>query len=377
MQQHCLICRRTAPDANLYCEQTYCPGELSPLILEQGEHIADIEIVRPVTILRSGVVYAGVRQDEPVYVKVAHQGAGHKERLKREAELCAVAQVKKVAAPFLPTLLPVNVLKTGKQETYGKTMLAGRLVYYYVFTYIEAESLRGISCANSRSCGRSTSAGSPSASPQQSPICTGAASFTLAWRRKACSFTSTPKRPTHRASCSSISVSAAWPTTWARSWYPDFLPPAYTAPELIDERRRQPKKSGSQVPPNAQVDVYGLGLLLYEMLIGAPPIPDLLRGDEAVYALAVRGPQAPMDRVDDVRPIAELARQCTDVQINKRLPDPAAFGQQLMAFFGAIPEAPKKSRRPSQRTMYMVAGAVLTVAFLLALAFSMVQGLLL
>ena len=114
MQQHCLICQRTAPDANLYCEQTYCPGELSPLILETGEHIADIEIVRPVTILRSGVVYAGVRPGEPVYVKVAHQGAGHKERLKREAELCAVAQVKKVAAPFLPNLLPVNLQRAGK-----------------------------------------------------------------------------------------------------------------------------------------------------------------------------------------------------------------------------------------------------------------------
>jgi serine/threonine protein kinase len=375
MQQHCLICQRTAPDANLYCEQTYCPGELSPLILETGEHIADIEIVRPVTILRSGVVYAGVRQGEPVYVKVAHQGAGHKERLKREAELCAVAQVKKVAAPFLPNLLPVNLQRAGKQETYGKTMIAGRLVYYYVFTYIEAESLRDILRKQ----------------PQLWTTHIGWVSIGVATavaylhRRRLFHFGLAPESvlvhfdatPPYAPRILLVDLGIASPAdALAQSWYPEFLPPAYTAPELIDERRRLPKQSGQQVPPSAQVDVYGLGLLLYEMLIGAPPIPDLLRGDEALYALAVRGPQQPMDRLDDVRPIAELARQCTDIQMNKRLPDPAAFGQQLMAFFGPIPEARKQNRRPSQRTVYVVAGAVLTVAFLLALAISMAQGLL-
>jgi serine/threonine protein kinase len=374
MQQHCLICRRTAPDANLYCEQSYCPGELSPLILEQGEHIADIEIVRPVTILRSGVVYAGVRQGEPVYVKVAHQGAGHKERLKREAELYAVAQVKKVTAPFLPTLLPVNLQKTGKQETYGKTMLAGRLVYYYVFAYVEAESLRNLLCKQ----------------PQLWTAHIGwiaigvATAVAYLHRRRLFHFGLTPEsvlvhfdaEPPNVPRILLVDLGICSPgDKLAESWYTDFLPPAYTAPELIDERRRLPKNSGQQIPPNAQIDVYGLGMLLYEMLIGAPPIPDRLRGDEALYALAVRGPQLPMDRVDDVRPIAELARQCTDIQMNKRLPDPAAFGQQLMAFFGALPEEPKKSRRPSQRTVYLVAGAVLTVVFLLVLAFSMTQGL--
>lgn len=374
MQQHCLICRRTAPDANLYCEQTYCPGELSPLILEAGEHIADIEIVRPVTILRSAAVYAGVRQGEPVFVKVAHQGAGHRERLKREAELCAVAQVKQVAAPFLPALLPVNLLKTGKQETYGKTMLAGRLVYYFVFAYVEAESLRDLLRKQ----------------PQPWTSHIGWISIGVATaiaylhRRRVYHFSLTPEsvlvsfdpEPPNVPRILLVDLGLCSLTdNLADTWYTDFLAPAYTAPELIDERRRLAKNSGQQIPPNAQVDVYALGLLLYEMLIGAPPIPDLLRGDEAIFALAVRGPQAPMDR-DDVRPIAELARQCTDVQMSKRLPDPAAFGQQLMAVFGAIPAAPKQSRRPSQRTIYMVAGAVLAVAFLLALAFSLAQGLL-
>jgi len=373
MQRHCLICQRTAPDANLYCEQPYCPGELSPLILEPGEHIADIEIVRLVTILRSGVLYAGVRQGESVYVKVAHQGAGHKERLKREAELCAVAQMKKVATPFLPSLLPANKQKTGKQETYGKTTVGGHLLYYYVFEYVEAESLRGI------------------LRKQPQPwinhvgwIAIGV-STAIAYlhRRRVYHFGLCPEsvlvrfdaEPPHtpRVLLVDFGIAAASDALGA-VWYPDFLSPAYTAPELIDERRRSPKNNGQQVPPNAQVDVYGLGMMLYEMLVGTQPIPDLLQGDEAVFAAALRGPQTPMDRGDDVRPIAELASQCTDIQMNKRLPDPAAVGQQLIAFFGPLPEEPKKSKWPEQRTLYIAAGAVLTIALLLALAFSMAQG---
>lgn len=372
MQQHCLICHRSAPDTNLYCEQAYCPGELSPLILEQGEHIADIEIVRPVTILRSGVVYAATRREQPVYVKVAHQGAGHKERLKREAELCAVAQLKQVAAPFLPVLLPVNLQSTGKQETYGKTMLAGRLLYYYVFEYVEAESLRAILDKQPQLW-----------VTQIGWIALGlATAVSYLHRRRVMHYGLSPESvlvrfdavPPYAPRILLVDFGIASPSdAFATTWYPGFLPPAYTAPELIDERRQAPKANGTQVPPSPQVDVYGLGMILYEMLVGAPPNPDLLRSDEALFAQSLRGPRQPMDRVDDVRPIAELALQSTDVQVSKRLPDPAAFGQQLLPLFGPVPEEPAKSRWPSQRTLYLVAGAVLTIALLLAYAFSLAQ----
>lgn len=373
MQQHCLICQRTAPDTNLYCEQSYCPGERSPLLLEPGEHIADVEIVRPVTILRSGVVYAATRQDQPVYVKIAHQGAGHKERLKREAELCAVAQVKKVATPFLPTLLPVNLQRSGKQETYGKTIVAGRLLYYYLFEYVQAESLRDLLRKQ----------------PQLwinhiGWIATGVATaVAYLHRRRVMHFGLCPEsilvrfdaEPPYAPRVLLVDFGITCPAdALPNAWYTEFLSPAYTAPELIDERQKAPKSSGQQVPPNPQVDVYGLGMILYEMLNGAPPIRDLLQSDEALFAAALRGPRSPMDRVDDVRPIAELALQSTDVQINKRLPDPAAFGQQLLAFFGPVPEEKKKSNWPSQRTLLVVVGAVLTVALLLAFALTLAQG---
>lgn len=53
MKQVCLLCERTALDNNLYCQEIYCPAEKSPNILDYGEWIGDIEIIKPITILRA------------------------------------------------------------------------------------------------------------------------------------------------------------------------------------------------------------------------------------------------------------------------------------------------------------------------------------
>jgi hypothetical protein len=46
------------------------------------------------------------------------------------------------------------------------------------------------------------------------------------------------------------------------------------------------------------------------------------------------------------------------------------MAQQLLAYFGQVP-GPKKSRWPSQNTMLIVIGALLAIAFLIALAVSL------
>ena len=66
MKQVCLLCERTSPDNNLYCQETYCPAEMSPNILDYGEWLGDIEIVKPVMILRSAVLYEATHQNQKV-----------------------------------------------------------------------------------------------------------------------------------------------------------------------------------------------------------------------------------------------------------------------------------------------------------------------
>lgn len=379
MNQLCLLCERRSADGNLYCEQLYCPGELSPWVLEQGERIADVEIVRPVTILRSGALYAATRQGKPVFVKVAHQGGQHKERLKREAELLAVAQVKNVTAPFLPVLLPANAVmpenKTpdSKIEVYAKTVVDGKLLYYSVFEYVEAESLRDILRKQ----------------PQLWINHVGWIAIQLATavdylhRRARFHFALSPesvlvrfgKEPPYvpRILLVDLGICASSEQLTSQ-WYPRFLEPAYTAPELIDERHSvvNVKQNGSTVAPEVYTDVYGLGMVLYEMLIGKPPVDHFLRSDVDVLKAVMQGQRAAMDRLDDVKKIAELAQQASDPKPSRRPQTPAALAQPLLAYFGDVPEE-KKRRGPSQRTMLMVAGALLAIAFLVTLAVSLAQ----
>ena len=371
MQQYCLVCERHSASGNLYCEQSYCPGELSPWVFETGERIGDIEIVRLVTVLRSAAVYAALRQGEQVYIKIAHQGSHNKERLKREAELLAVAQTQNVTAPFFPVLLPPTVPSSAKGQTYGKVVAAGTLLYYYVFQYMEAESLRYVLRKQ----------------PQLWINHVGwiglGVAIALAYMHKRARFdfalcpeavlVAFDKEPpnTPRILLVDLGVVSTGDQLPA-NWSPGFVDPVYAAPELVDDRSYEFKHQGTQIAPEPRTDVYGLGMLLYEMLIGAPPVTSLLRSDRDVLAAVQRGQRLAMDRVDDVKAVAELAQQATDVKPARRPSDPAAFGHQLQTQFGPIPEV-KKRRTVSPRTLLVIAGALLAIAFLLAFSLSIVQ----
>ena len=89
MKQACLLCERTSLDGNLFCQESYCPAEMSPTILDAGEWFGDVEIVKPIIVLRSSVLYEARHQKKRVLLKVAHPGFHSKERLKREAEFAA------------------------------------------------------------------------------------------------------------------------------------------------------------------------------------------------------------------------------------------------------------------------------------------------
>ena len=146
----------------------------------------------------------------------------------------------------------------------------------------------------------------------------------------------------------------------AQAWYPFCVPPAYTAPELIDGRARS--ASGDY-----RTDVYGLGLLLYEMLVGMPPFKTEGLGDAEVYQAVERGERVPMVRVEDVERVAQIALRATSPELAARQPTAVAFAEELAALFGKVPE-PKKRSWPGQRTLLMAIFVCLTIAFLVVLA---------
>ena len=144
MKQVCLLCGRISAGGDLFCQETYCPGEMSRTILSAGDWFGDIEIVKPIIVLRSAVLYEATHQKTRIYLKVAHPGAENKERLKREAEFLQALQLRKLQQQTLPQLLPAYANTTVAVDAYGKTMLGGHLLYFYLFEHFEGEPLRDV-----------------------------------------------------------------------------------------------------------------------------------------------------------------------------------------------------------------------------------------
>src|SRR5215207_3460125 len=121
---------------------------MSPTVLEHGDWLGNIEIVKPMIVLRSAVLYEARHQQKKVLLKVAHPGPQNRERLKREAEFLQQTQGKKEQTGHLPALLPPYANTDIERDAYGKVVLQGHLLYYCLFEHFAGEPLRDILAKN-------------------------------------------------------------------------------------------------------------------------------------------------------------------------------------------------------------------------------------
>ena len=77
-----------------------------------------------------------------------------------------------------------------------------------------------------------------------------------------------------------------------------------------------------------------------------------------------------MNRIEDVKTVAQIAMHATIPDKSQRQQDTAVFINELKAQFGAVP-GPKPSRWPSLNTILLIIAAILAVAFVIALAVSL------
>ena len=96
---------------------------MSPTILEHGDWLGNIEIVKPIIVLRASVLYEARHQHKKVLLKVAHPGPENRERLKREAEFLQQIQRLKERSEHLPVLLPPYPQTSIERDPYGKVVL--------------------------------------------------------------------------------------------------------------------------------------------------------------------------------------------------------------------------------------------------------------
>jgi serine/threonine protein kinase len=361
MKQVCLSCERMSPDRNLFCQETYCPAEMAPTILDYGEWLGDIEVVKPVMVLRGSVLYEATHQRRKVYLKVAHPGPDNKARLKREAEFLRALQLNKELPPTLPILVAPYANTTIAQDAYGKTMLQGHLLYFCLFEHFEGEPLRDVLVKNPQlwinhvgwmMISLATTVNSLHLRSQYH--------FALCPDCILVRFNENPSVP--HILLFDLGVVSDKPNL-QESWYSGCVAPAYTAPELLNG-------NGYRAIPDYRTDVYGLGLILYETLVGEPTFTYKLRSDVEVSDAVRRGQRVKMHRIEDVERVAQLAVQATSADITQRPHFVADMAEQLASLFG---EAPKEKKRhwPSLNTILVVIAALLTIAFLIAVTLSL------
>lgn len=357
MKRVCLLCGRTSPDNNLFCQETYCPAEMSPTILDRGDWFGDIEIARPITVLRASVLYDAMHQKRRVLLKVAHPGTENKARLKREAEFLQRVAVEGENLKSLPVLLPAYAYSTVARTGYGKTMFQGHLLYFFMFEHFEGEPLRDLLATNPQLWINHVGwlmielATAVNFMHQRGLYHYGLSPDSLLVRLNA------DIGAPHILLCD-LGIAGARDSLTSE-WYPFCVPPAYTAPELTDVRART-------VAADYQSDVYGLGLLLYEMLVGEPAFKYKLRSDAEVYRAVVRSERVLMNRIKEMDMVAEIALRATNPNASNRQQHAAQVAQELIEIFGTVPPE-KKRQLPSISQLFLTSAVLLAIAFLIAL----------
>lgn len=362
MKQICLKCERNPAQGNLFCQEVYCPAEMSPYILDYGEYLGDIEIIKVVTILRSAVIYEARHQKKKVFLKVAHPNEANKARLKREAEVLKTVRGK-AANNFLPELLPPYANTSLRQDVVGKSMLGEHLLYYYLFSHNEGKPLRDWLEKNPQ--------------PWINHIgwimigLTSAVSllhnkgfymFGLSPEGVLVDYDAHKKLAVDvpRVLLVDFGLAESSPQADLRS-YSDFVLPAYTAPELLTQA------NGPSV--GYSTDIYGLGLLMYELLIGQSAYTYKLQSDHEIHEIIQKQRMNRMNRYEDVQAIAKIAEKAVAEQPAQRYETAKAFAKALRREFNDIPPKPK-SRIPNLNQILAATGGLLAVAFVMAMVFS-------
>jgi serine/threonine protein kinase len=358
MKLICTLCEQMSDDGNLWCEQSDCPAGNIPVVLGYGEFLGDIKVVRLLRLFRTAAVYEAERENTLILLKVAHHG--HEEALKREAAL--LARLAQANQPNLPRLLPAYRQGTIKTHTYGKAVFRNETKYYEVFEHIKGEFLRDRLLQN------------PQPWYQHAAWITLGVAHALSYLYKHDGglhlnispdviLISEDNNGTPIPVLLDLGLILKPQTmdqeTMQQAFH--YIMPSYTAPEVM--------QYGAKITEAS--DVYGLGLLIYEMLNGAPGYLYRLRSDKEIRLEVLKSGLPPLDRRDipQAAKVQTLISQATDRIPGNRPSSVIEFGKQFTEIFGSIP-APKRSlvKRFSEWSMPVVVGSVVFMLMLILFA---------
>jgi len=283
MKRICQRCNVISQDFNLWCQETDCPAENAAEIFDNGEWFGPIEIIQSLVVSRSAIVYHARRGEEEILLKIANVGC--EEKLRSEAK-AFLALARAGQHPLLPVLLPAHPQGSVAAHPYGWTVINGRVKYYEVFKYADGAILRNLLLKN------------PQPWFQHAGWIILSIADVIFYLHKAgrlhlclnpdVVLVRYDKKGIPRPMLLDLGVSASGNAVF-EMWNPSYNLPAYTAPEMMD---------GARGAVGPATDVYGLGMLLYEMLAGRPAYEYHLKRDEAVFRDILASAPAPTGRID-------------------------------------------------------------------------------
>ena len=364
MNRVCIYCGRISYNENIWCEESYCSTENLPKILSHGEEIADITIKKNISVTRTSTIYEATRSREEILIKIAH--VGMESKLINEAYLLQELQNEETLHPALPTLLPAYRNETINSYPFAETVFKGETQSFYVLDHLNGDLLSGLLHKNSQ--------------PWKGNV--GYIGLTLAdlliilHKKGYVHLTLDPQHVLVRMDAEDIPRPvlldfgiAKKLTNAGRFWNFRFSHPAYSPPEL------DPSKSSRSPVIHESSDVYGLGLIMYEMLAGYPAIPHHLASDQEIYTLK-RNPNRQVNKLkrpDLEEDLSKVIMQAINNEPRNRQQTVYDFAQELLRFFQpAEKEKPKSFRERFDWQLiqiWVAAGVILALVSITLIVF--------
>lgn len=272
-------------------------------MLEKGDWLEDFEIVHLVALLRTCALYRARRRGRQYLLKLAHPGVLNGERLIREAEFLNGLDADLPSRRLLPQIRPPYVRTVSTARPYGSTMLSEYLLHYAVFAHQDALTLQQLL-------------------QQRSPlwfqdaahiVLQIADALHLLHQEGRLHLALTPESILVHFDKENIPRVLLWdlglllpktdtPANAQMGLPSDIASPAYTAPELLS----------GQWEPGETSDVYSLGLIFFEMVVGRPMYVHGLRADAEVMRRVLYGTRTYMLQSAEIAGLPDTLMKATE-----------------------------------------------------------------
>jgi serine/threonine protein kinase len=337
MKRYCPKCGRISEDGNRWCPEIACPAEEGPALLDYGDYLGDVKVIKLLRVLRASAIYEAERGKDKVLLKVAHTGDEYAERLKREAKILAalrplplppiVTAFRAKSRPALPLLLPPY---QRSPNLYGEITFRGERKCYSVFQYAKGVFLSDLLIENPQPWHEHAAWLVLDVAEALRPLAGKACHLCLS---PDMILVDTDAQGYYRPLPLDLGlVLSKLERDEGRAFWLQFSDPAYTAPDLISL-----EKKVSTINPSA--DTYSLGMVLREMLVGQPAfVSKLARDNEVQEAVRRYRGVLSLNRPELPKEVSTIVEKALALSPAERYPDLNHFASALRKVFGRSPK---------------------------------------